>query len=329
MDSDHQYSAHQQEHKHDHEHHHGHEHPDSEEGGHHNHHHHIPKRITQAFRVGIILNSVFVVVEVVAGLFTHSLALLTDAGHNLSDVASLALAWMAARFALKKSNPAYTFGYKQSTVLVALLNAGILLLALGAIAYEAIIRIQDARPVEGKSVVLVAAIGIVINAMTALLFMRDKASDLNLKGAYLHMASDALVSLGVVIGGIVMVYTGWYWLDSVLSLLIVLVIVYGTWDLLRESLRLSLNGVPRNVNMKKLHQFLSTRPGVKDAHDLHVWALSTTENALTVHLVMPDGLPDDAFYTDLRLELQEHHHIEHSTIQVERGDEAFQCAQKC
>ncbi|HXC04920.1 MAG TPA: cation diffusion facilitator family transporter [Bacteroidia bacterium] len=328
MDSGHKHVEHSDhDHTHDHTHDHAHTHDHHHGPGH--HHHHIPKRITQAFVIGIVLNSVFVVVEVVAGLLTHSLALLTDAGHNLSDVASLALAWLATRFALKKSNPEYTFGYKQSTVLVALLNAGILLLALGAIAYEALMRLHVSQPVEGKSIAVVATVGIVINVLTALLFMRDKDSDLNLKGAYLHMASDALVSLGVVIGGLVMLYTGWYWLDSVLSLIIVIIVVYGTWDLLRESLRLSLNGVPRNVNMAELTQFLSTRNGIREIHDLHVWAMSTTENALTVHLVMPDGFPDDSFYQKLRSELLDHYHINHSTIQIERGEKDALCAQKC
>jgi len=338
MDHKHEHSGPDHDH-HDHDSHthsHTHAHSHSEEGhshdhsgGHHHHHHHIPKRITNAFIFGILLNSVFVVVEVVAGLFTHSLALLTDAGHNLSDVASLALAWLATRFALKRSSVTHTFGYKQSTVLVALLNAGILLLSLGAVAYEAIIRLNDSRPVEGGIVAVVATVGIVINVLTALPLFRDKDSDLNMKGAYLHMASDALVSLGVVIGGVIMIYTKWYWLDSVISLAIVVIVVYGTWDLLRESLRLSLNGVPRNVDMKALLNFLSSQKGIKEVHDLHVWALSTTENALTAHLVMPDGLPDDKFYDNLREELEHHYNISHSTIQIEKGDEAFHCAQKC
>jgi cobalt-zinc-cadmium efflux system protein len=315
--------------------HHEHDHDAHDHHGHgdHGHHHHgkLPAHITRAFTIGIVLNSVFVITEVAAGLRTHSLALLSDAGHNLSDVASLALALLAARFALKKASSSYTFGYKQSTVLVALLNAGVLLLALGAVAYEAILRLSEHSPevVEGKLVAIVATAGIVINAITAALFMRDKDKDLNMRGAYLHMAGDALVSLGVVIAGIVMLYTKWYWLDAVLSLIIVIVIVYGTWDLLRESLRLTLNGVPRGVDIQKIQQFLLAQTGITEVHDLHVWAISTTENALTVHLVVPGGLPDDHLYDRIRKELGLNYNIKHSTIQVERNKDEFLCEQKC
>jgi cobalt-zinc-cadmium efflux system protein len=293
---------------------------------HHGHHHGpaiLPAHITRAFTVGIVLNSIFVITEVIA--------LLTDAGHNLSDVASLALALIATRFALRKANNEYTFGYKQSTVLVALLNAGILLLALGAVAYEAVTRLvfTEAVNVGSKTVALVATAGIVINTITALLFMKGKDKDLNLRGAYLHMAADALVSLGVVIGGIVMLYTHWFWLDSVLSLIIVVVIVYGTWGLLKESLRLSMNGVPRDIDLKAIRRFLQNQKGISDVHDLHVWAMSTTENALTVHLVMPDLAPEDGFYKHIQDELRHHFHIEHSTIQVERGKSDHSCEQKC
>jgi cobalt-zinc-cadmium efflux system protein len=329
-DLHHKHEAPAHEHDHDHEHSHGHHH---DHGHGHGHHHHgtLPNHITRAFTVGIILNSLFVIIEVVAGMRTHSLALLSDAGHNLSDVASLALALIAARFALKKSSSTYTFGYKQSTVFVALLNAGILLLALGAVAYEAIVRLSQNNPpeVQGKLVAVVATVGILINAITAALFMRDKDKDLNMKGAYLHMAGDALVSLGVVIAGIIMLYTKWYWLDAALSLVIVVVIVWGTWDLLRESLRLALNGVPRGVDINKIRQFLLTQGGISEVHDLHVWAISTTENAMTVHLVAPDGLPDDLLYERIRKELGQHYNINHSTIQIERNKNEFLCDQKC
>lgn len=333
-------------HAHDHDHPHDHDHGNAEEagghshGGHshagHGHHHHghatVPKHITRAFVVGIVLNSAFVITEVVAGLYTNSLALLTDAGHNLSDVASLALALLATRFALKKASNTYTFGYKQSTVLVALLNAGILLLALGAVAYEAIVRLVThaaAVEINSSTVAIVATAGIVINSITAFLFMRGKEKDLNLRGAYLHMAADALVSLGVVIGGIVMYYTHYFWIDSVLSLGIVVVIVYGTWGLLRESLRLSMNGVPSEINLAGIRSFFQKQPGITDVHDLHVWAISTTENALTVHLVMPAGLPGDAFYKSIREELKHHFGIGHSTIQIEQSKTAEACGQEC
>jgi len=310
-------------HKHDdHDHHHGH---------HHHHHGTVPKNITRAFVVGIILNSLFVVIETATGLYTHSLALLSDAGHNLSDVASLALALVATRFAQRKATLNFTFGLKQSTVLVALLNAGILLLAMGAIVWEAVQRLMEAGKVEvdSKPVIIVAAAGIIINATIALFFLKDKDSDLNVRGAYLHMASDALVSLGVVVGSVVMLFTHWFWLDAALSLVIAGVIVYGTWDLLRESIRLALNGVPANVDMTKLRNFLTARKGITEIHDLHVWAMSTTENALTVHLVAPEGVPDDAFYAEIQEELKHHYHINHSTIQVETGKNKFVCEQKC
>ncbi len=323
--------THSHDHAHSHDHHEEHDHGHDHGHGHHHHHGELPKNITRAFIIGIILNSTFVVIEVFTGFFTHSLALLTDAGHNLSDVASLALALLATRMALKKASTEYTFGFKQSTVLVALLNAGILLLAMGAIVWEAIQRLMEASSpeIQSKPVIWVAAAGIVINSVIALFFMKDKDKDLNMKGAYLHMASDALVSLGVVIGNVVMLFTHWYWLDAGLSLVIVVVIVYGTWDLLRESLRLSLNGVPRNVDMKKLHSFLSARKGITEIHDLHVWAMSTTENALTVHLVIPEGVTDDHFYEEIQEELEHHYHISHSTIQVESGNNKFHCEQKC
>ncbi len=324
--------GHSHDHGHDHDHEHDHKHGHDHGHGH-GHHHHgtLPAHITRAFTVGIVLNSVFVITEVVAGLFTHSLALLTDAGHNLSDVASLALALLATKFALKKATNDYTFGYKQSTVLVALLNAGILLLALGAIAYEAVLRLSEhsTAEVQGKLVALVATVGILINAITAYLFMRDKDKDLNMRGAYLHMASDALVSLGVVIGGVIMLYTKQYWIDAALSLVIVVVIVWGTWDLLRESLRLALNGVPRGVDLQKIRRFLLAQKGITEVHDLHVWAISTTENALTAHLVVPGGLDNDHLYDAIRKELTQHYNIKHSTIQIERNKEEFLCEQKC
>lgn len=221
---------------HDHHHHHSHDH--------HHHAHAVPSKINRAFIIGIILNSVFVITEAIAGLWSHSLALLTDAGHNLGDVAGLALVLVAAKLSLKKTTNQNTFGYRQSTVLVALINAFLLLVTVGAIGYEAILRIGEPNPIQGKVVAIVATVGIIINSLTALLFMKDKEKDLNIKGAYLHMATDALVSLGVVISGIIIVYTDWFWLDSIVSLIIVVIIIYGTWDLLKESLRLSLNNFP-------------------------------------------------------------------------------------
>ncbi len=306
---------------------------------HHHHHHHsqsLPSTVTTAFVVGIILNSLFVITEALAGFFTHSLSLLADAGHNLSDVASLALALFANKLALKKANEKYSFGYRQSTILVALVNAGILFFALGAVAYEAIIRISQPHPIEGGMVAIIAGVGIIINAATAMLFFNDKEKDLNVKSAYLHMASDALISLGVVIAGIVMIYTEWFWLDSVMSLLLVVVIIFGTWGLLKESLRLTLNGVPKEIDINEVRKYFCNLNGVTDVHDLHIWAISTTEIALTVHLVIPtnssEGVPseqNDFSYENIKEELFHKYNIAHSTIQIENNSGQFNCEQKC
>jgi cobalt-zinc-cadmium efflux system protein len=295
----------------------------------HTHSHDAPKNITTAFVVGIILNSAFIVIEVIAGLFTHSLSLLADAGHNLGDVAGLALALLANKLALKKANEQYSFGYKQSTVLVALVNGGILLFALGAVAYEAIIRLSHPQPIEGGLVSIIAGIGIVINGVSAYMFLKDKDKDLNIKGAYLHMAGDALVSLGVVIAGIIIIYTHWFWLDSVVSLILVIVVLVGTWSLLKESLRLTLNGVPKDIDMKEVKKYFLSLEGVTEIHDLHIWAMSTTEIALTAHLVIPNDIQDDIIYEKIKENLHHNFNIIHSTIQIERDKKQFHCEQKC
>ena len=295
----------------------------------HSHSHDAPKNITKAFVVGLILNAAFVVIEAIAGLYTNSLSLLADAGHNLSDVASLALVLFANNLAKKKANEKYSFGYQQSTVLVALINGGILLFALGAVAYEAIIRITHPHPIEGGIVAIIASVGIVINSISALMFLKDKDKDLNIKGAYLHMASDALISMGVVIAGIIIIYTGWFWLDSVVSLGLVVVVVIGTWGLLKESLRLTLNGVPKGTDIKQVKDFFLGLPGVTEVHDLHVWAISTTETALTIHLVIPDDIKDDLIYKNIKENLHHKFNISHSTIQIEKNRGEFHCEQKC
>lgn len=299
------------------EHHHDHTHSNS-----------VPSNATKAFVIGIILNSVFVVVEAAAGLFTHSLSLLADAGHNLSDVGSLALALFANKLAMKKANEKFSFGYRQSTVLVAFLNGCILLIAMGAIAYEAIINISKPHTIEGGFVAVIAGIGIVVNGATAFLFMKDKEKDLNVKGAYLHMASDALVSLGVVIAGVIILFTSWFWLDSVISLIIVVVILLSSWGLLKDSLRLTLNGVPEHIKLADVQDYFSELPGVTNVHDLHVWAISTTETALTVHLVMPDATQNDAIYAMVKETLHHRFQIAHSTIQIETNSETFSCGQR-
>jgi len=295
----------------------------------HNHPHVVPRHITKAFLVGLILNIAFVVIEAIAGLYTHSLSLLADVGHNLSDVASLALVLFANKIAIKQANDKYSFGYKQSTVLVALVNGGILLFALGAVAYEAVIRISNPQSIEGGVVAAIAGVGIVINSISAFLFFRDKEKDLNVKGAYLHMASDAVISLGVVIAGIVIIYTGWFWLDSIVSLILVIVVVIGTWGLLKESLRLTLNGVPTDIDMGEVKNYFLSLRGVSEVHDLHIWAISTTETALTIHLVIPNDILDDVIYKNIRENLHHKFNIAHSTIQIEKNNGQFHCEQKC
>lgn len=310
-------------------HHHSHSHSHSHGFGHH-HHDHTPKidHINTAFVVGIILNSAFVIIEVIAGILKGSLSLLTDAGHNLSDVAALALALLAFKLTKVGSNKQYTYGYKSSTIIVSLLNAFVLIVGIAVIFYEAVIRLMHPQVIEGATMAWVAFIGIGVNAFTAYLFTRsgDKDKDLNVKGAYLHMAVDAIVSFGVVISGIIIYFTNLYWIDSVVSLIIGVVILGGTWSLLKDSLRLALDGVPKEMNLEKIKAELLKVKGVVDVHHMHVWALSTTENALTAHLVLNEEyLPEfDKMKADLRHRL-EHLEITHSTFEPEFSTE--KCAQ--
>jgi cobalt-zinc-cadmium efflux system protein len=294
----------------------------------HHHHDHAPKldRLNTAFVVGIILNSIFVIIEAAVGFANGSLSLLTDAGHNLSDVASLALALLAFKLSKMRANNAYTYGYKRSTIVVSLLNAVILVAAVGIIAYEAMLRIGHPQPIPGITVAWVAFAGIAVNGVTAWLFMKDKEKDLNIKGAYMHMAVDAIVSLGVVVSGIVIYFTQWYWVDSAVSLIIVIVIMAGTWNLLVDSLRLEIDGVPKDMDLDKIKAELMSNNGVKDVHHMHVWALSTTENALTAHLVIhPNEVNNfNSIKHDLRHRL-EHLDIQHSTFEPEFAGE--QCAE--
>ncbi len=296
----------------------------------HHHHDHGPQKLDHlntAFIVGIVLNSAFVVVEAAVGLIYGSLSLLTDAGHNLSDVASLALALLAFKLSKMKASDTYTYGFRRSTIVVSLLNAVILVAAVGIIAYEAILRIGHPQPIPGVTVAWVAFAGILVNGVTAWLFMKDKEKDLNVKGAYMHMAVDALVSLGVVVSGLIIYFTHWYWIDSVVSLIIVVVIMLGTWRLLMDSIRLEFDGVPDGIKINEIRSELLKAKGVLDVHHLHVWALSTTENALTAHLVIP---PDqfaefDQIKNDLRHRLL-HLDIHHSTFEPEFATE--QCEAK-
>jgi len=307
-----------------HDHSHSHSHSHSHGHGHHHHHDHTPKldHLNNAFIIGIVLNSAFVVLEVIAGLWSHSLSLLTDAGHNLSDVAGLALALLAFKLSKVSSNREYTYGYKRSTIIVSFFNALVLFIAVGFIGYEAIMRFIHQEAVEGGTMAWVAFAGIGINGFTAWLFVKDKDKDLNVKGAYLHMAVDAIVSFGVVVSGIIIYFTKLYWIDSVVSLIVAIIILRGTWSLLIDSLRLEMDGVPKEMDLEKIKQELMKAQGVVDVHHIHVWALSTTENALTAHLVIDQNSVStfDSIKHDLRHRL-EHLSISHSTFEPEFSDE--------
>ena len=283
-------------------------------------HHHHAANYGRAFAIGIALNIVFVLVEAFYGWQADSLALLSDAGHNLSDVLGLLVAWGGFYLAQLRPNRKHTYGLGRATMMAAMFNALILLLAIGGIAWEAIARLGHPVPIQGGTVILVAAIGVVVNGITAWLFMTGTKSDLNMRGAFLHMAADALVSLGVVIAGALFIWTGWAWLDPAISLLIAGVILLGTWGLLRQSLHLSLDGVPASIDLNEVRSFLATRPNVCAVHDLHVWAMSTSEIALTAHLVVPEGHPGDDFLNRLADELHENFEITHTTIQIEMGN---------
>ena len=291
------------------------------------HHHHVPPDYNRAFAVGVALNVVFVVVEVSYGLIADSLALLTDAGHNLSDVLGLLLAWGASALAKRRPSSRRTYGYSRATILASLASGLLLLAAVGAIAWEAIGRFMEPVAPAGATIMVVAGIGVVINTVTALFFVSGKDHDLNIRGAYLHMAADAAVSLGVVISGALIWRYGLNWIDPLISLVIAGVIFLSTWDLMRDSLNLVVDAVPKKVDPDKVRDFLLDLPGVAGMHDLHIWALSTTNTALTTHLVMPDPPRDDAFLHDVAIRLKEEFHIDHATIQVERGDDDTRCHQ--
>ena len=280
-------------------------------------HSHAPKNFGKAFALGIGLNVGFIAVEAIYGLMSNSMALLADAGHNLSDVLGLGLAWLASELVKRAPTPRFSYGLLGSSILAALLNALFLMIAVGAISLEAIQRLMAPEPVAGKTVMIVAAIGIVINGVTAWLFAAGGKSDINLRAAFLHMASDALVSAGVVVVGFLILLTGWLWLDPIVSLLINAIIVWGTWGLLRESFFMSMSAAPDAIDPDDVRKFLCGRAGVATLHDLHIWPMSTTEIALTCHLVMPGGHPGDPFLHDLAADLARKFRIGHSTIQIE------------
>lgn len=295
---------------------------------HHHSHDHGTPNYNRAFVVGITLNVGFVGVEALFGFLTNSLSLLADAGHNLSDVLGLLLAFVASWLVRRRPTQRYTYGLRRSSIFAALFNAIFLLVAMGAIAWEAIQRFNNPVPVSGGTVIGVALVGIVINGVTALMFMSDRERDLNIQGAFLHMAADTLVSVGVVLAGIAIQTTGWLWFDPVVSLIIVAVIVVGTWNLLRDSVNLALDAVPAGINPQAVRTYLTELPGVVQVHDLHIWAMSTTETALTAHLVMLTGNPGDAFLSRISMELHDKFGIEHTTIQVETGNFLRPCDQK-
>jgi cobalt-zinc-cadmium efflux system protein len=290
------------------------------------HHHAHSSNQGRIFLLTILLNALFVGVEFFYGLISNSTALIADAGHNVSDVLGLFLAWFAVILSRKQPSKRYTYGLRSTSILAALANTMLLLVACGAIGWEAIHRVSQPPIIAGQTVSIVAAVGIFINGLSAILLMKGSKGDLNIRGAYLHMVADTAVSLAVVITGLVIFYTQWYLIDPIMSLIIVLVILVGAWGLLRDSLRLALNAVPRHIDASAINDYLCQLEGVSDIHDLHIWGLSTTENALTVHLVMPNGHPGDDFMDEITHTLEERYEVHHSTLQIELGTTNHTCS---
>ncbi|MEY4876668.1 MAG: hypothetical protein RL708_1817 [Bacteroidota bacterium] len=290
---------------------------------HHHEHHHQPNNINTAFIIGIILNMAFVIVEVVAGFNYHSMALLSDAGHNLADVGSLALSLIAILLMKSKSTKKYTYGYKKTSVLIALVNSVLLLISIGAIAVEAFHQIIHPQNVSGKMISIVATMGLIINAASAFLFFKNKEHDLNVKGAYLHLLADALVSLSIIIAGIIIYYTNWFWLDSIMSLVVVAVIIYSTFTLLKDSVRLSLDGVPTQIDIDEIKQKINAINGVVNIHHIHIWAISTSQNALTAHIVVAQN---SIYANELKMKKEikhilQHQNIQHITLEIEKEND--------
>ena len=308
-------------------HHHGHSHGHDHAHGHGGGHSHAPKDFGRAFAIGIVLNTAFVVVEATFGFLYGSMALVADAGHNLSDVLALLLAWGASIAAKRAPTDRYTYGFKSSTILAALANALLLAVAIGAILFETVHRMLEPTEPQGAVMMAVAGVGIAINAFTAFLFMRGQ-EDLNIRGAYLHMAADALVSAGVVLAGLAILLTGLWWIDPLVSLAIVAMIAWGTWGLAKDSFAMGLLAVPERIDVAEVRGHLASLEGVEHVHDLHIWPMSTTETALTAHLVMPGAPCSDAFLRDIAKSLETKFDIHHSTIQVERG-ELDDCGTDC
>jgi len=302
-----------------------HDHHDNGHGGHGHGHSHAPASFGRAFAVGIALNTAYVAVEAVYGVLSNSLALLADAGHNFGDVLSLGVAWLAAWLARKAPSERYTYGLRGSSILAALSNAVLLLVVTGGIAWAAIQRLMRPEPSIGITIIVVALGGVAVNAVTALMFASGRKGDVNIRAAFMHMASDALVALGVAVSGAVLLLTGWTWLDPVVSLVIGAVIVWGTWSLMRESLDLALQAVPQGVDRAAVLKYLGELPGVSEVHDLHIWGMSTTENALTAHLVRPDSEIDDALLRSVCADLRARFAVHHATLQIESGAEGHPC----
>lgn len=289
---------------------------------------HAPANFNTAFAIGIGLNTAYVLFEVAFGIMGHSLALLADAGHNVSDVLGLLLAWGASAMAKSVPTKRRTYGLRSTSILAALFNAIFLLIAVGGIAWEAVRRFKAPTEVSASTVIWVSLLGIAINSATALMFMSGRKSDLNIRGAFLHMAADAAISAGVVLAGVAILWTGANWIDPVVSLLICAAIVWGTWDLLRESVNLALQAVPKDIEPDTVERYLAQLPGIAKVHDLHIWAMSTTEAALTAHLVKPDGKLDDPLLEQIQNELQDRFGIGHMTVQLECGNCDRSCAQE-
>ena len=298
---------------------HKHCHEDHDQGHAHGHGH-APKDFGRAFAIGTALNLGFVAIEATYGILANSMALLADAGHNLGDVFGLLMAWGAAAMAKRVPTVRFTYGLRSTSILAALANAILLLIAVGAVAWEAVQRFGHPATVAGTTVMIVAGIGIVINTATALLFLSGRHDDINIRGAFMHMAADAAVSLGVVLAGLAIVLTGRQWIDPVVSLVIAAIIVWGTWSLLRDSVNLALHAVPAGIDPSEVRAYLAGLSGVASVHDLHIWPMSTTETALTCHLVMPAGHPGDAFLASATEFLSHRFRIAHATLQIEKGD---------
>jgi cobalt-zinc-cadmium efflux system protein len=299
---------------------------------HHDHnggHGHMPTNFSRAFALGIALNITYILVEVIYGLLAGSMALLADAGHNLSDVLGLVVAWAGAELGKRPPSKRFTYGLGGSSILAALLNGLFLLVACGAIALAAVERFSSPSPIASTTVIIVASIGIVINFGTAMLFVRGQKEDINIRGAFLHMMADAAVSAGVVVGGIVIYFTGLNWIDPLISLLIVALIFWSTWGLLTEAVRMSLAGVPRNIDVEKVQSYLASLPGVQAIHDLHIWPMSTSETAMTAHLLLPEGHPGKGFLGEIQKQMMHRFSIHHTTIQIEVDDGEEGCRTDC